>query len=240
MTTPSPSSPPDRRLTLQVGERIFTTTRSTLSESTFLDSLLSSRWTSNALPDGSYFIDVDPTLFEHILRYLRRGIYPLFYSPDKGHDYALYAALLEEARYLGILKLQTWLEEKRYLNAVEVSTWMETIDDGDTSFLEKTRPANEWMELYPEWGVKKTYLCPRRIVVHRGSPGACGRQCRNARGDREDKYDEEPVLKLFVVHKKVIFNGDVLRRQMSEDNQESKEGAQDTTWLLRYTSVSGT
>ena len=138
MASPSPSPPPDRRLTLQVGERTFTNTPSTLSESTFFTSLLSSRWISNALPDGGYFIDADPILFEHILRYLRRGIYPLFYSPDKGHDYALYAALLEEARYFGICRLQTWLEEKRYRNAVEVRTWTETIDDGDTRFLDRT------------------------------------------------------------------------------------------------------
>ncbi|OOF94197.1 hypothetical protein ASPCADRAFT_36969, partial [Aspergillus carbonarius ITEM 5010] len=172
-------------------------------ESTFFTSLLSSRWISNALPDGGYFIDADPILFEHILRYLRRGIYPLFYSPDKGHDYALYAALLEEARYFGICRLQTWLEEKRYRNAVEVRTWTETIDDGDT------RPVNEWVEVYPKWGINKIYVCPRGITVHRGWPAACGRQCHNARDGGEYQYDEEPVVKLFVVHKEVRFNGDM-------------------------------
>jgi hypothetical protein len=36
--------------------------------------------------DGSYFIDGDVALFEPILRYLRRGVLPLFYDNAKGHD----------------------------------------------------------------------------------------------------------------------------------------------------------
>ncbi|RAL03116.1 BTB/POZ domain-containing protein [Aspergillus ibericus CBS 121593] len=211
MTSPS-SSPPERRLTLQVGERTFTTTHSTLSESTFFTSLLSSRWANNALPDGSYFIDADPTLFEHILRYLRRGIYPLFYSPDKGHDYALYAALLEEARYFGIAGLESWLKEKRYLDAVEISTWVDTIDDGDTTLLHKTRRVNDWVGYYPEWVLGKVYVCPRGIAVHRGNPWACGRQCANARGGEGYEYEDESVVKVFVVHKSVVFHENVLRR----------------------------
>lgn len=75
---------------LQVGERHFTTTRDTLTaESRYFASLLSGRW-DNALEDGSYFIDADPMLFDHILRYLRRGIFPLFVDMAKGHDYHLY------------------------------------------------------------------------------------------------------------------------------------------------------
>src|SRR3954471_305451 len=89
----------DSQITLQVGERRFVTTRETLTaESRFFASLLSGRW-GNALADGSYFIDADPSLFEHILRYLRRRVLPLFYDKAKGHDYALYLALLEEAKY---------------------------------------------------------------------------------------------------------------------------------------------
>ncbi|PYI01540.1 hypothetical protein BO78DRAFT_269787, partial [Aspergillus sclerotiicarbonarius CBS 121057] len=175
-------------------------------ESSFFTSLLSSRWANNALPDGSYFIDADPTLFEHILRYLRRGVYPLFYSPDKGHDYALYSALLEETRYFGIPDLEAWLEEKRYLNAVQIVTWVDTINDDDTTSLQTTRPVNEWVELYPEWDVRGVYVCPRRIAVHRGKPWACGRQCDKERDGEEYKYEDEPVVKLFVVHKSVVFD----------------------------------
>lgn len=75
-TTTSPPLAANVQVLLQVGERRFTTTNETLTnESTFFASLLSGRW-SNALPDGSHFIDADPMLFEHILRYLRRGVLP--------------------------------------------------------------------------------------------------------------------------------------------------------------------
>jgi len=58
----------DRQITLQVGERQFFTTREALiAESSFFASLLSGRW-DNAQEDGSYFIDADPNIFEHVLR----------------------------------------------------------------------------------------------------------------------------------------------------------------------------
>ncbi len=86
-----------RSITLQVGERQFITMAETMTqESAFFAALLSERW-DNADADGSYFIDADPDLFEHILRYLRRGVFPIFYDNVKGHNHALYLALLQEA-----------------------------------------------------------------------------------------------------------------------------------------------
>lgn len=34
-------------------------------------------------------------------------------------------------------------------------------------------------------------MCLRGIGLHRGNPRACGRQCRNEQGDREDEYADE-------------------------------------------------
>ncbi|KAF2177808.1 hypothetical protein K469DRAFT_497317, partial [Zopfia rhizophila CBS 207.26] len=50
--------------------------------------------------DDSYFINADPGLFKHTLQYPRRSVLPVFYDEIKGHDYTLYGALLEEARFL--------------------------------------------------------------------------------------------------------------------------------------------
>lgn len=67
-----------RSITLQVGERRFITTAETMTqESAFFAALFSGR-RDNAEADGSYFIDADPDLFEHILRYLRRGCFLSF------------------------------------------------------------------------------------------------------------------------------------------------------------------
>lgn len=61
------------KITLHVGERCFTTTHETLAAES--GSLLSGRW-DNAAKDDSYFVDADANFFEHILRYLRRGVFP--------------------------------------------------------------------------------------------------------------------------------------------------------------------
>ncbi|KAL2358650.1 BTB/POZ protein, partial [Cryomyces antarcticus] len=106
-------------VTVQVGERRFYTHRDTLTtESPFFSALLSERWNS-AEPDGSYFVDADPGLFEHILRYLRRSVYPIFYSTSNGHDHALYHALYKEAEYFQIDHLAEYLSSQIYRNAVK-------------------------------------------------------------------------------------------------------------------------
>jgi hypothetical protein len=56
--------------------------------SDFFAALFSGRW-DNARVDGSYFIDSEPQIYEHIMRYLRRGVYPIFYDNVKGHNHAL-------------------------------------------------------------------------------------------------------------------------------------------------------
>jgi hypothetical protein len=118
----SPSPAAGQQITLQVGERRFVTTAETMTqESAFFAILFSGRW-DNKQADGSYFIDADPQLFEHILRYLRRGVRPIFYDNVKGHDHALYFALLKEAQYFQIPKLESWLRGRNYLQAVRSYT----------------------------------------------------------------------------------------------------------------------
>ncbi|KAK4996210.1 hypothetical protein LTR66_004131 [Elasticomyces elasticus] len=182
-----------RQIILQVGQQRFVTTCETLAaESSFFASLLSGRW-DNALVDDSYFIDVDPSLFEHILRYLRRGVLPVFYDMHKGHDYALYLALLEEAKYFQIPRLQEWLENKRYLRALMVECSVEEVEG--VGCLSTTRATDEYVEYYPGWGTKKV-----------GKPGACGRDCRKTQGDADDIYEEEAVSRTLLVKKQVVFD----------------------------------
>jgi hypothetical protein len=73
--------------------------------------------------DGSYFIDADPELFEHLLRFMRRpSVFPLFYNTIQGFDYGLYSRLQEEANYFQIDTLYEWIKEKQYLLAVKIET----------------------------------------------------------------------------------------------------------------------
>ena len=181
---------------IQVGGRRFTTTKETLTEeSAFFASLLSGRW-ENTLEDGSYFINADPVLFEHVLRYLRRGVFPLFFDAAKGHDYYRYLALLEEARYFQIPHLQDWLEKKRYVEAVQVVNAAEQREDNPSHWHEHSVvPAGTTIDYYPSWGTRKVYICPRGLFQHRGRPEACGRRCEAARGEGSDLFEEEPCLR---------------------------------------------
>ncbi|CAG8971121.1 hypothetical protein HYALB_00008598 [Hymenoscyphus albidus] len=112
----------DGRITIQVGNKRFTTLQQTLTdESEYFRSILS-RWKENVIQkDGSYFYDGDPVLFAHILQYLRRGVLPVFHDNSRGHDHTLYSALLVEAKYLQIDHLVKWIEQKKYLEAIKVS-----------------------------------------------------------------------------------------------------------------------
>ncbi|KAG5913352.1 hypothetical protein E4U53_004901 [Claviceps sorghi] len=202
----TPQSPTrDTRVKLLVGDRVFTTARHTLiNESTYFSALLSGRW-EEPLDEGAYFIDADPSLFEHILRYLRHGVFPLFYDQARGHDLGLYVALLGEAKYFGISPLQKWLEDKTYREAVRVQQSIKTIDEWDPGHMPMTTKSDTSEEIIPTWCTRKVYVCPRGIHVHRGDPSRCGIQCRKARGDAEPEYDEERVLRVVIVEKKTVL-----------------------------------
>ena len=194
----------DRQITLRVGERVFTTTRNTLmEESGFFASLLSERW-DNGREDSSYFVDADGSLFEHILRYLRRGVLPVFYDKSKGHDHALYLALLEEARYFQIMRLIDWLEKRHYYQALKIERTADVVDGIET--LCETRSTEFDVEYYPAWKAKQVYLCPRGIFAHRGDPQACGKACRKVQGDADDAYEEEHILQVVVIRKRTVLN----------------------------------
>lgn len=90
------------RVTLQVGERRFETTTDTLKGAAYFEAITATRWESQKQSDGSYFVDADPDIFEHILRYLRHEILPVHYDQLKGHGYALYLAMLHQAEYFQI------------------------------------------------------------------------------------------------------------------------------------------
>jgi phytoene desaturase (3,4-didehydrolycopene-forming) len=202
--TPDPPihKPPNDPIRLQVGERSFTTTRSTLAEeSAYFASLLSGRW-ETARADGSYFVDADPDLFVHIFRNLRRGVLPVFYDVQKGHDEALYDALLKEASFLRIAELESYLENRTYLDRVAVSSWVGLPPEPGWDNV-YTVQSDVRMEFHVQWVVQKVYLCPRGISFHKGSPRSCGRKCMEAKGDKPDEYEERHVQKVTAVNTRV-------------------------------------
>ncbi|KAI9652702.1 MAG: hypothetical protein M1829_001485 [Trizodia sp. TS-e1964] len=182
-------------ITLQVGERRFLTTKETLTkESVFFAALLGR--SENKRADGSYFIDADPNLFEHILSYLRLGLLPLAYDSAKGHDLALYRALTAQAKYFCIPRLVEWFANREYLKAVTVT---ETMYELEGTVWSHSGGAGDLVLYHPVWETRKVYVCHRGIASHRGNPGACGRQCKNAQGDAANMFEEEQVLSTTMI-----------------------------------------
>ncbi|KAL4912137.1 BTB/POZ protein [Aspergillus aurantiobrunneus] len=199
----SQTSKPHDIVELQVGERRFTTTRTTLlNGSTFFEALLSSRW--NNAQKGPYFIDADPDIFEHILRFLRRGVFPLFFDIAKGHDYPMYYALLEEAKYFGVDALIEWLSNKGYVKMVRVEEELvERLDCLSNGILGERMDPGVHVQYHLYCGMRKVYVCPRGIEGHRGNPRACGRRCMNAAQDGPAEYEDEPDPRFAAIRTKV-------------------------------------
>ncbi|KAI1406949.1 hypothetical protein F5Y13DRAFT_176083 [Hypoxylon sp. FL1857] len=201
----------NERITLQVGERRFTTLRDTLvGESEYFAVRLSGSW-NDAEEDGSYFVDSDPTLFEHVLGFLRSGNYPVFFdSASQTFDCAKYISLLGEARYFGIRKLEDWIHKEKYLDVVHLQKSVRIVDRTETDTLQScfSVNANTKTEVSVSWHMKKVYICPRGIYVHRGDRSRCGRACENARGldGGSEEFEEELLPHAVVTTTKVVLN----------------------------------
>ncbi|KAI4234784.1 MAG: hypothetical protein L6R40_006663 [Gallowayella cf. fulva] len=202
--SPSPETPPSKPIVLQVGEERFYVNQDTLSRSGHLEAVASVRWDHNKQSDGSFFVDADPEVFKHILRFLRHGVYPLCYDKSKGHDFVMYAAIHQLASYLLVEDLMKWLSKAQYLNAVMIETTARVEDDEDG--LGGTQSSDTTVEYYPTGRTVKKYVCPRGISKHYDNPRGCGKDCRRAQGDAEDEYEDAPVVSTLVVTQKVIFN----------------------------------
>lgn len=162
------------RVTLLIGETTFTTTRTTLVPSAVLTRLT----TLHSPDEGSYFVDADPGLFSHILRYLRTGMYPLFYDSTNGHDEPQYLALLNQARFYEIGKLEDWLTSKEYLNVVQRRTWAKSMTlCGETQIEhleELTHLRNETLTILTVKESRETcFRCPKSNWRHDGRKVNC-------------------------------------------------------------------
>lgn len=206
MSDPPPPSPPPGtpcKIYVQVGEQRFTTTLHTLTEqSAYFRALFSSKM-ENMPAEVHFFMDMDGDVFAHVLRYLRSGVFPVFFDKSKGHDYSLYAMLLGQARYLQIPQLEQWLTTKAYLQAITVTSIVsETEFKG--AFVEKTGMDTEVK--FRSHIRTRGYVCPRGIIGHMGQPENCGRQCDSARANHVDKNEDDKFVAMSMTRKKIDFN----------------------------------
>lgn len=161
----------DDRVVLRVGEKQFFTTKTTLAESRLFTAL----WIAQPCPTGGeYFIDNDPELFGHILRYLRNRMFPLFYDSNKGHDMHLYTELLQQAKFYQIAALESWLSNKGFLKAVSVRAHYVTkryFGSSDHIFEWKDLPNVQIISKVE--GPEKAWKCNAQRLHHDGDRNLC-------------------------------------------------------------------
>ncbi|KAK7937450.1 uncharacterized protein PG986_014318 [Apiospora aurea] len=152
----------DIPIPLQVGERRFTTWKSTLTQIIFFAGMLSGRWENYT--DGVLFMDADGTVFKNILRYLRMGHFPLYFDfTAQSFDYAKYQTLLGEFR--GALEVTR--ETKRFDDITPLKRYLEELSKADD------------LVITSGWGTQKIHLCPRGWEQHRDRLDSVGRSVRN-------------------------------------------------------------
>jgi hypothetical protein len=215
--------------TIKILQRTFVTDPERwLGQSMYFKNLFSGKW-GDKQEDGSYFIETDAHIFEYILRYLRTGVLPVFYDRVGGHDYALYQALLEEAKYFVIDRLEKWLCERKYLDVVKIHyVATETQDrgfykkhtrswpDGNTSlvedrFVEMTTSSNMETTMVPIVQQQNSFYCPN--AKHgRSNEEYCRSYIGQATNDKihvNGGWRIEEQLKWCIMRKEVIFNHDL-------------------------------
>lgn len=194
----------NQQVVLQVGDRRFTASIDVLVErSQYFEALFSGDWLVKTQDDGSIFLDGDGDVFEHVIAYIRRGVFPLAFDPVKGHDHFLYFKVLQEARYFQCPHLITWLEHKCYYKCVFrvycTKLHEEFIPNAkfESSTTDFTMTAISKIDT-------NIYVCPRNIAPHRGHPEKCGRQCANARGGNGPTYDIKGGISEWMVTKTTL------------------------------------
>ena len=138
---------------------------------------------------------------------------PLFYERRRGFDYALYSLVLEQARFFQVERLRGWIEEERYLGVVKTTWGAAVVNDGaGVGSVGKTTRADVEIGYQANW-IRKVYVCPRGIYVHRGNQGACGKACIAAQGDAEVEYEDEDDVKVLEVRRQTVCDNGCLKEE---------------------------
>jgi hypothetical protein len=103
----------ERSISLCVGGSHFTTTLATLTRDphSMLGVMFSGRHAQSRMPDGSYFLDRDPTHFRYVLNLLRDGSSALPQRHTGTSNDALRREILVEAQYYQIREMIAVLED---------------------------------------------------------------------------------------------------------------------------------
>lgn len=148
-----------RRMDVTIGERTFSTLTNTLIESGYFKKIIFKNYDA---PSGleesgnllTFFLDADADLFAHVLKYLRTGRMPLFWTRSEGFDLDRYARLKNLASYLAIPKIVCWIKHKRYESVIKftvvANTYIESVPKGKSQIATSVAdPSDVTVSIFP-------------------------------------------------------------------------------------------
>ncbi|KAH8803634.1 hypothetical protein F5884DRAFT_837419 [Xylogone sp. PMI_703] len=204
---------PPHIIVLDVSGRKYKTQKATLEVSPYFQSLLK-RWDdSDRQEDGSYFVDADPTVFQHILDFMRRpSKFPLFWTKETSFDYVLYNKLEAEADYFLLHDLRDWIREKCYLEAVKVVVEVKVMPEKimKNCWIAGVGDVLEVQNIFGSYSEQKRFMCPRQLHENYRQ---CERDgwCEKVVMAHGQQYDDPPK-RLTLVIKTMEFDETVCRR----------------------------
>jgi hypothetical protein len=208
---------PPSLVTLNVSGRFYKTRPSTLSTSPYFTALLA-RWDSGAdlQDDGSYFIDADSDVFEHVLAFMRRpSKFPLYWTNEHGFDYVLYNKVEAEADFFLLHGLRDWISKKRYEEAVKTIVEVRVLEEYQKRVLDDGKSLGDLVEVNSFLG---SYSGKRRLryacSLHSGWYYNGCESCQKLGGATQS---DEPDKKLTLVIKKVVFDESVCSNDGAAD-----------------------
>ena len=191
-------------ITLDVGGRQFKTYRETLKISSCLYAMLGeAHGADHCQSNGSYFIDADPNVFEHLLSFMRRPTtFPLFWDYATGFDFALYQKLQDDAERFNVESLYQWIKNQEFRSIVWTEIKMQPIRGREAMGTSMERvAADAETENYVFNETKRVYLCPTSKSRHRGKPERCGKACMRAKMEHGVEYEDEVDMEVVRITK---------------------------------------
>ncbi|KAH6691573.1 hypothetical protein F5X68DRAFT_252618 [Plectosphaerella plurivora] len=210
----------DNRIIIEVGDREFHVCSDIFEESVWFTKAIRRATFSSESPRVR--IENDPELFGEVLRYLRTGMFPLYWDRTNGFDVGRYADLENQARMYKLPVLLQWIEERQYLNVVTTEVVMrETrIRKGAEHYQRHVLLGNENETVDAVIaGVDEVWMCPASIEAHEGDStlceveGCCGDLTRASAKNHPEQRVKVDVLRVFTTQRKWTVNTHHLLRK---------------------------
>jgi hypothetical protein len=203
----------DNRIIVEVGGQDFHVCSDIFEESAWFSKAIRRASFSGAAPRVR--IENDPELFGEVLRYLRTGMFPLYWDRVNGFDYRRYAEMEMQAKMYQLPVLLQWIRDRRYLDVVTTEVVMKEtrIRKGAEHYQRHVLLGNEEETVDSVIaGVEEVWMCPASIEAHEGDStlceveGCCGDLLRASAKNHPEQRVKVDVVRVFTTQRKWTVN----------------------------------